>query len=45
MGRPLEGCRVLLAEDEPIIALDLKEQLEAVGAVVVGPTSCVENAS
>jgi DNA-binding response OmpR family regulator len=37
MSRPLEDVRVLLVEDDPIIALDIRDTREAVGAVVVGP--------
>ena len=35
--RPLLGCRVLVAEDEYFIAMELKAILEAGGAEVVGP--------
>ena len=34
---PLAGRRVLLVEDEALVALDLEMTLEAAGAVVVGP--------
>lgn len=44
MGRPLVGCRVLLVDDEPLIAMDLAEQLEVAGAVVIGPASTVDGA-
>jgi CheY-like chemotaxis protein len=37
MSGPLKDVRVLLVEDDPIIALDIRDTLEAVGAVVVGP--------
>lgn len=37
MNRPLEHVRILLVEDDPIIALDLRETLEAAGAAVIGP--------
>jgi DNA-binding response OmpR family regulator len=33
----LKGIRVLVVEDEAIIALDLKSILQAAGATVVGP--------
>ena len=33
----LEGARILLVEDDPYIAMDLRESLEAAGAVVLGP--------
>lgn len=32
------GCRVLLVEDEALIAMDIEAALEALGCVVVGPT-------
>lgn len=35
--QPLAGCRVLVVEDEFIIALELQATLEEAGAVVVGP--------
>jgi DNA-binding NarL/FixJ family response regulator len=37
LKRPLENIRVLLVEDDPIIALDLRETLELAGATVIGP--------
>ena len=40
----LTGCRVLVVEDEWLIALDLVEHLEEVGAIVVGPVSNVPEA-
>jgi DNA-binding response OmpR family regulator len=45
MSRPLEDVRVLLVEDDPIIALDIRDTLEAVGAVVVGPAHDVASAT
>jgi two-component SAPR family response regulator len=44
MGRALEGCHVLVAEDEPLIAMDLAEELRAAGAGIVGPSSTVDGA-
>jgi DNA-binding response OmpR family regulator len=38
VGR-LAGRRILLVEDDPIIALHLKMMLEDAGAVVTGPTA------
>jgi DNA-binding NtrC family response regulator len=35
--RPLSGCRILIVEDEAMIAFDLQVILEQAGAVVVGP--------
>ena len=37
MNKPLQHVRILLVEDDPIIALDLRETLEAAGATVIGP--------
>jgi CheY-like chemotaxis protein len=37
VNRPLENVRVLLVEDDPIIALDLRQTLETAGATVIGP--------
>ncbi|MGY8679391.1 response regulator [Bradyrhizobium sp. UFLA05-153] len=36
-GRSLEGCRVLILEDEYFIADDLSEILKSHGATIVGP--------
>lgn len=41
---PLSGRRVLLVEDEAIIALDLAALLTELGADVVGPARSVANA-
>ncbi len=40
----LNGCRVLLVEDEYLIAHDLCTKLEDVGAVVIGPEPSVQRA-
>lgn len=45
MNRPLENVRVLLVEDDPIIALDLRQTLEAAGATVIGPAHDVAAAT
>jgi DNA-binding response OmpR family regulator len=37
MTAPLDHVRILLVEDDPIIGLDLRDMLEAAGAVVLGP--------
>jgi DNA-binding NarL/FixJ family response regulator len=37
----MKGCRVLIAEDEALLALDLAESLEELGAEIVGNTSTV----
>jgi DNA-binding LytR/AlgR family response regulator len=43
-GLPLDGRRVLVVEDEYLIAEDLREQLEASGAQVIGPVGHLEAA-
>ncbi|TGN46389.1 response regulator, partial [Paracoccus liaowanqingii] len=45
-GRPssLKGCRVLLVEDEPLVALDLRYELEDAGAIVTGVARSVAEA-
>jgi CheY-like chemotaxis protein len=40
----LEGSRLLVVEDEYLIAADLKDSLESLGAEVVGPAASVEEA-
>lgn len=35
----LEGCRVLVVEDEPIVAMALEDLLESLGCVTIGPAS------
>ena len=35
--RRLEGKRILIVEDEPLLAMDIAEQLEDAGAFVIGP--------
>jgi DNA-binding response OmpR family regulator len=45
MNRPLENIRVLLVEDDPIIALDLRQTLESAGATVIGPAHDVASAT
>lgn len=40
----LAGKRVLVVEDEHLVALALAEELEMAGAVVVGPASSLETA-
>jgi DNA-binding response OmpR family regulator len=34
MDRPLGGCSILVVEDEPLIAMDVVQGLEAAGAAV-----------
>ena len=40
----LDGARILVAEDEILIALDLTDHLESFGAAVVGPATSVKEA-
>lgn len=40
----LQGLRVLIVEDEHIVALALADDLEDQGAIIVGPASSVEGA-
>jgi DNA-binding response OmpR family regulator len=37
--RPLNGLRLLLIEDDPVIAMELDELIRSLGAEVVGPFS------
>ena len=43
-GPGLEGRRVLIAEDEAMVALDLERALQGAGCVVVGPVARLERA-
>jgi CheY-like chemotaxis protein len=40
----LQGLRVLVVEDEHLVALALVDDLEELGAIVVGPAASVEGA-
>jgi CheY-like chemotaxis protein len=40
----LAGLRILVIEDEPLVALEIEEVLSEVGAVVIGPAASVERA-
>jgi DNA-binding NtrC family response regulator len=40
----LQNTRVLVVEDEGILAMDLQDLLESHGAIVIGPAATVENA-
>ena len=42
--RSLRGRLILVVEDDPLIALDLKATLEHAGAVVLGPAGRLEQA-
>jgi CheY-like chemotaxis protein len=41
---PLSGYRILIVEDEALIALDLSQVLEQLQAVVVGPVNYMADA-
>lgn len=43
-AEPLDRCRVLVVEDESLIAMDLEGMLRRAGCEVVGPVSRVEAA-
>src|SRR5690606_21322905 len=43
-GPDLEGKRVLVVEDEPLIAMDIAATLSEAGCIVVGPASTDEKA-
>ncbi len=40
----VHGRRILLVEDEPLVAMDVESQLLAAGCIVVGPAPTVERA-
>jgi len=40
----LHGCKILIAEDDFFIAMDLQTTLESAGVVVVGPAQTVSQA-
>ena len=43
-AQSLNGARVLVVEDEPLITHDIREGLADAGAVVVGPAATVDKA-
>jgi DNA-binding response OmpR family regulator len=43
-GKPLRGARVLIAEDDPILAFDVAGLLQDAGAETVGPARSLKNA-
>jgi AmiR/NasT family two-component response regulator len=45
MAEPLDRCRILVVEDESLIAMDLEGMLRRAGCVVVGPVSRVAAAT
>lgn len=44
MGRALQGARILLVEDEALVAMMLEDMLHDLGCVVVGPAARVDEA-
>ena len=40
----LQGKRVLIVEDEPLVAMDMQSMLSAAGCVIVGPVGTLEDA-
>lgn len=44
MNSGLSGLRILVVEDEPLLAWELELALAAVGAIVVGPASTLRSA-
>lgn len=42
-GGPLDGLRILIAEDEILIALDMATTLREAGAEVIGPCATLES--
>jgi DNA-binding response OmpR family regulator len=43
-SRPLEGCRILIAEDNALLLLDIADALSEAGADIVGPAVSVQTA-
>ena len=43
-ARPLAGRRILVVEDEYLIAVEVKRWLEGAGAMVIGPVPSVDQA-
>jgi DNA-binding response OmpR family regulator len=42
--RPLHGCRILVAEDNALLVLDIADALSEAGAEIVGPAVSVQRA-
>ncbi len=42
--RPLDGCRILVAEDNALLLLDIADFLSDAGAEIVGPAVSVQRA-
>lgn len=45
MSQGLSGKRLLVLEDEYLIAMDMRRELEMAGAIVIGPFRTVEEAN
>src|SRR5262249_18398387 len=43
-GKPLRGARVLIAEDNPILAFDIASLLQGAGAETLGPAKSLRDA-
>jgi AmiR/NasT family two-component response regulator len=41
----MTGCRVLVVENETLIAMDIEATLQAVGCEIVGPTGRLKNSA
>jgi PAS domain S-box-containing protein len=41
----LHGRRILLVEDEPLVAMEIESQLQEVGCEIIGPAGTVESAA
>ena len=42
--KPLDGCRILVAEDNALLVLDIADALSEAGAEIVGPAVSVRSA-
>ncbi len=42
--KPLDGCRILVAEDNALLVLDIADALSEAGAEIVGPAVSVQSA-
>ncbi len=43
-SHPLKGIRVLIAEDQMIVAIELEDMLQEAGCEVIGPATTLESA-
>jgi two-component sensor histidine kinase len=44
-GHNLRGRRILLVEDEPLVAMEIESQLESIGCEIIGPAGTIETAA